>query len=183
MKPFAPSLFGRLLVAADKNVAEVPWGQLKPVLGTGVEMIVAGHECLAVDIFPVRLGDIASTLSDSLLALGGMMRYEDVFIPVPPEGLLLGVILAAEAHGRRRCFYGIDVHGVFYALERDRYEGIRTQGIVPARAGEAEQRDAGLMAPLVVGLRDFLLGLGRELPEDAMDREAIAMIAKEEKVT
>lgn len=191
-----------LVLSLEEELAKDGWDN-EPLLGIVVRVTPPPSPDLdmyAVLPFPVQPADLSDQPAQSLLYIGGKMNQPDAPPALTPRQRrnLAGVLFAGEGwqappskddtyaelarKGVRfadvvgskevRFVHVIDCSGRYTSVNRARGEEPKTWVVEP---GEQKERVAG---NVVIGLRDLLLGLGRHMRPDAMDREAIAALAR-----
>lgn len=189
--------------ATEEARAEEGW-DVEPLLALVIRITpppLGGDDAYGILPYFVQPSELHPNAAQGLLYMGGQLRREDAPPAMPPQlrRNLAAVMLChegwraaspeaadeAQRAGRKfadtpgsietRIVHIIDCGGRYICVSRARGEEPATTVIEPSD-GKGWQ----MKGNVVVGLRDFLLGVGRHLRPDAMDRDAIAAIARED---
>lgn len=193
-----------LALAMEEARAKEGW-DVEPLLGIVLRVTPPppDGEMYAVLPFPVQPAQIYPNTGEALLYIGSQMNQPDAPKALTPRERrnFAGVLFAAEgwqapserardtAEGRERrrladipgskeirFIHLLDCSGRYCTVTRIRGEEPKLITIEP----DMDPGNMRMEGRVVVALREFLLGVGRNLRPDAMDRDAIAAIARED---
>jgi hypothetical protein len=191
-----------VLIATEEMMSGQGWDE-PPLLALVLRMPPPPGMAEAFGVVPyvVQPGDLAEAPVQALLYLGAKLRQEDApeSLPASWRRRLAGVTFAGEGWaadpetyqpdgprfadipGSRevRFVHLLDCAGRYFHMTRFR-------GSEPEKPWVMEPDDPGagesvrMSGNVVIGLRDFLLGISKRLPPDAIKRDVIAAIARED---